>query len=388
MSEKKSIQLSEEKLKELTDSMVDGRVKEALAEYKDTVKEEVKKELEKELEQKHKSGYGGDGELKDSEVKELSVKFFNSMAKGEGEKIVEVQKTFNEITKVADEELNIGTDSQGGYYVPSPIQARIITKVEQYGLARRYGMVVPMTSDTLDVPRVDTEAEFASIAEKGAYGALNYEFGNTTLNATKYGGIVKPSKEFIADANIAVIDMLFTLFARAQARTEDNIFLNGILGDANVTELVMGTGDTSFFDMTLDDALDMEDQLDDGAEEGARYVFHKDLINHLRKIKVNTSSDNRYVFGSPAGESARTLWDYPYHKNGKMPATADDGVSTSFGIFGNLENYMLGDRQQMTMQILNELYAANGQVGVLVDTRLAVGGSIPSQLVKITTAAS
>lgn len=390
---KEKIELTEEKLKDLATQIVDGEVKGALESFKDEVKtiaNEVFEAKEKSMQKPN-----GNKATSEQEEKELTVEYIKALHRGKRSEIVENQKNFVEleqkshlIEKVADDELNIGTDSQGGYYVPSPILNRIIVSAQKFGLARRLGLVVPMTSDTLDVPRVDTEAEFASIAEKASYGALNYEFGNTTLNATKYGGMVRPTEEFIADANIDVLDMLFGLFGRAAARTEDNIFLNGILGDADVTALVMGSGDTSFFDSNLDDFLNMQDQLNDGEDEGASYVMNKNIWTHLRKIKVNAGTDDRYIIGYPEGGSKKMLWDTPVYTNGKMPATADDAVSTAFAIYGNLNNYILGDRKQMTMKILTERYADVGEVGVRVDERFAVGGAIPSDIVTLATSAT
>lgn len=385
------IKLTEEKLQELAQKAVDGKIEEFKSELRETIKEVAQETFEAHEKSIQKSDAVQDKASED----ELTVKFVKSLYRKDYTAVEETQKEFLElqnkthmIGKVADDELNIGTDEQGGYYVPSPILARILAKAQIYGLARRLGLVVPMTSDTLDVPRVDTEAEFTPIiGEKGGYNALNYEFGNTTLNAGKYGGMVKPSEEFIADANIDVLDLLFTLFGRAQARTEDNIFFSAILADADVTGLALGAGDTDFEDTVLDDMLDMQDQLNEGADEGAVYVMHKNLLNHLRKIKVNTSSDNRYVWGEPSGGQPRTLWDAPVYTNGKLPAFSASDADTPFAIYGNLMNYMLGDRKQMTIKILDQLYAANGQVGVRVDSRIAAGGAIPSDLVVLSTAA-
>lgn len=389
--EKEQIKLSEEKLQELTQKAVDGQ----LSEFKEGLKDTVKELALEVFEAHEKSITKGDSEKRSkADEDELTVKFIKALHRGNKSEVIETQKEFVEfegkshmIGKAADEELNIATDDQGGYYVPAPILARILVSAERFGLARRLGMVIPMTSDTLGVPRVDSEAEFNSIDEKGNYAALNYQFGNTTLNAAKYGGMVKPTEEFIADANVDVLNMLFMLFGRAQARTEDNLFFSAILADANVTSLAMGSGDTSFEDAVLDDFLDMQDQLDDGADEDAVYVTHKQIKNLLRKIKVDTSNDNRYVWGSPEGNQPRTLWDSPYYTNGKMPSLADDAADTAFAIYGNLANYMLGDRKQMTMKILDQLYAANGMVGVRVDTRIAAGGAIPSDIVVLKTAA-
>lgn len=386
------VQLTEEQLKDLSTKLAEGAVKEAMSEFRDEVKD-IANEV---FEAHQKSSQGGEGkEVSEHDEKELTVKFIKSLHRGNKSEIVETQKNFVElegksaqISKVADDELNIGTDSQGGYYVPAPILSRIITSAEKYGLARKLGLVIPMTSDTLDVPRVDTEAEFASIAEKASYGALNYEFGNTQLNATKYGGMVRPTEEFIADANIDVLDMLFMLFGRAAARTEDNIFLNGILGDANVNSLAMGSGDTAFADAVLDDFLDLQDQLEDGADENAVYVMHKNIWTNLRKIKVNAGTDDRYIIGYPEGGSKKMLWDTPVYTNGKMPGTSASAADTEFAIYGNLQNYILGDRKQMTMKILTERYADVGEVGVRVDERIAVGAAVPSDLAVLKTAAS
>lgn len=392
MKPENKIELTEEKFKELTQKAIEGQIKE----FKSELSEFVKEEAEKILEAREKAiQRPSTSKATQAEKDELTVSFFKALRTDKRDQIEVAQKNFvelegksHQINKVADDELNIGTDEQGGYYVPKPILARILTVAQTYGLARRFGLVIPMTSDTLDVPRVDTEAEFTPIiAEKGPYNALNYEFGNTRLNAGKYGGMVRPTEEFIADANVDVLNFLFTLFGRAQARTEDRLYLEAILADADVTGLSLGSGDDAFTDVILDDFLLMQDQINEGGDENARYVMHKSIINFLKRIKVDTSSDNRYVFGMPGGDSPRTLWDAPYHTNGVMPALADSAAETAFAIYGNLQNYILGDRQQMTMRIFDQLYGANGEVGVRVHSRIAAGGAIPSDLVVLSTAA-
>lgn len=57
-------------------------------------------------------------------------------------------------------------------------------------------------------------------------------------------------------------------------------------------------------------------------------------------------------------------------------ATANAASGTKPIAFGDLSYYWIGDRQGVTFKQLNELYAANGQVGFLatkrVDARLIV----------------
>lgn len=383
------VELQGDQIEAFLEKAISGEVSEA----KKEILEMVEKTAEEIVEAKLKA-QGQSEEVEEKDVDELSKKFFKALRANDEKQIVEVQKEFVELegkskmlTKAPTSDLNVGTDSAGGYYVPSPILARINLKAEKYGLARRLATVLNMGSMTLDIPRVSTEAELALVNEGANYGSLNYEFANTTLTAKKYGGILTVSDELMQDSAIDMVDYFSTIFGRAQAKSEDSVFFSAILADTNATTLSLGTGDTSFTSVNFDDLLDMTSQVEEAAHEGAAYIMHQSILNHLRKIKVNTSSDNRYVFGAPGDDGRETIFGFPFYTNGKMPGLAASAANTAFMIFGNLENYALGDRQQASMRVLTERYAEAGKVGIRYHSRFGVGGIFPSDLVVLKTAA-
>jgi len=67
-----------------------------------------------------------------------------------------------------------------------------------------------------------------------------------------------------------------------------------------------------------------------------------------------------------------------------MPTIAS---STKVAVFGDLSNYWIADRQGRAFQRLNELYAANGQVGFKaserVDGKLTLAESVKTLQMKV-----
>jgi len=88
------------------------------------------------------------------------------------------------------------------------------------------------------------------------------------------------------------------------------------------------------------------------------------MVKLIRKLK---SSDNQYLWqpGLADGQPDRLLG---------RPLLVSDGGPTAAAsaktvVFGDLKRYQIVDRLGMTMQRLNELYAANGQIGFKFSAR-------------------
>jgi HK97 family phage major capsid protein len=75
-----------------------------------------------------------------------------------------------------------------------------------------------------------------------------------------------------------------------------------------------------------------------------------------------------------AGRMLNTYLGYPIEIAQKMPA----GVATDYNnlpmiLFGDLSAAVsMGTRRGVTVQVLNELYAANGQIGVIASERFDI----------------
>lgn len=244
--------------------------------------------------------------------------------------------------------LNEGTNAQGGYLVPEEYADEIIAFARLSSFALQNCRIWPMGSDTLHVPTENTKVSVAWKGEAVAAGQTEPTLGEIELVANKLTAYSIASKELLDDANVDVVSYLTEIFAEANGQELDNQVLNGtgspvsgILTAAAGKSVVMTTGNAAFSSISGDNLLDMIDEIDQQAEDGAQFLFHKNIMTYIRKLK---DSQNQYLFAPVAGGVPGNIWDYPYIRTPKGPAKGDSGASTAFVAFGNLKYFALGRR--------------------------------------------
>lgn len=256
--------------------------------------------------------------------------------------------------------LSEGVDSGGGYLVPEEVQTDVYRIIEQNRLIRQFGTVVTMRSDTRNLTSLTGKITAYWVGEEKAITASKPSFGRPVLYAKKLGGITEMSNELGEDSVVDVYDLVVELFAEAFGEKEDYEGLRGdgtrftgILNHADAEVVTMGSGDTDFSDIDFDYLGKLIGKLTDSRKAGARFVFHRDMVQHLQALK---SSDGQYLWAgaTAAAGPAGTIRGYPWSTSDQMPGDADTAISTKFTIFGNLRWVVLGDRKAITIKVLEE----------------------------------
>ena len=78
-----------------------------------------------------------------------------------------------------------GTNSEGGFTVPEIVSSSLIWLRNEYGVARRFSRVYPMTSDVLNVPNASTSTTTYYPGEATAITASDIVFSQVALTAKK-----------------------------------------------------------------------------------------------------------------------------------------------------------------------------------------------------------
>jgi HK97 family phage major capsid protein len=126
-----------------------------------------------------------------------------------------------------------GVNTTGGYLVPEILSTAIIELVKEYGTFRANANIVPMTSDTIIIPRRTGGLTGYFVNEGGTITESTAAWDNVKLIAKDYAVITRISNQLASDAIISVMDKLTTEIARSFAQAEDEC---GWVGD--------GTGST------------------------------------------------------------------------------------------------------------------------------------------------
>jgi len=120
-----------------------------------------------------------------------------------------------------------GVNTTGGYLVPEPLSTAIIELVMQYGVFRRNAGRVPMTSDTMIIPRRSGGLTGYFVGEGDAITSSTKSWDNVKLITKDYGVTTRISNQLASDAIISVMDDLATEIARVFAQNEDECGFNG-----------------------------------------------------------------------------------------------------------------------------------------------------------------
>lgn len=288
-----------------------------------------------------------------------------------------------------------GRDSDGGYLVQPEYRNTMMSLIQQYGVARQFCTVIPMSTTELIMPKLTGGVQVYWIGEGQTITETQPTFGEFRMTVKKLAALVPMTSELLNDANLAIANLLATLFAQALAKEEDRIVFagntaasdpfNGVLYDPGVYGHILGSGKTKFTSATASDLADVTSR-NPIYTQGARWFMHRTIFNVIRQLQ---DGDGMYIWGNPTQSSDQGLiWGYPYTLVESMPAVTATAVSTPYIFFGNLNHYYIGDRQQMTLARSEHVGFAADKVYLRVLQREGMAYALPETGVAVTTAAS
>jgi HK97 family phage major capsid protein len=152
-------------------------------------------------------------------------------------------------------------------------------------------------------------------------------------------------------------------------------YAGGSAGKNNVTDAIayMPSGNAST--ITADCILNVLMDLKADYAPNATWIMTRASLNSIRLLK---DSQNRPLWQPFAGSNLpSTIYDRPYLEVPDMPEIAANAYPI---IVGDFKNYMIVDRVMMSMQQLNELYAASGMIGFIARQRVGADLLIPEAM--------
>lgn len=305
----------------------------------------------------------GQGEREAMSERELNSAFFRMLAKSPGEQ--------HQLARA----LNITTDADGGFTVPKSFASSVIEKLNKETLMRKISSVIS-TNSTTQIPVEATRPSFAWLAEAAAFSEANATFSKIELNAHKCGGVIKLSTEILEDSSIDIESYIRNKMYDALSDLEEQAFLNGTgtnqpkgVCTEITTPLV-----TKAATITYEEVLDLYYALAKSYRANACFIVSDSFEKQLRLIK----DGNGLPIWQPAlsAGAPNTLLGRPIYTSEFLPAVATvttgktTATDTISAIFGDFSYYQIADRGGISLQRLNELYAINGQIGLLIQKRV------------------
>lgn len=268
-------------------------------------------------------------------------------------------------------DLQVGTDSEGGYLVPDEYEHTLVQSLNEENFIRAHARVITTSNGLHKIPVVAAHGTAAWMEEEDAYTASDETFGQVNLDAHKVGTLIKVSEELLQDAAFDLEAYMTDEFTRRIGDKEEDAFLNGN-GTHKPTGILNATGGAevgvttaSATAITADEIIDLFHSLKAPYRKNAIWVLNDSTVKAIRKLK-NGAGEYLWQPAIKDGE-VNTILGRPYFTSAFAPEIEAGAKVIAFGDF---DYYWIGDRQGISFKRLNELYAGNGQVGFLASKRL------------------
>ena len=266
-----------------------------------------------------------------------------------------------------DTDMNIGTDADGGYAVPTGHYNNIIARRDEMALDAKLGMVnMGGEGTTLNVP-IDNEAdgEFVVTNEGSDHDRDAPALDQKALTYLRYTKKIQLSWELLWDETSNLMGFIENFVGRGMAKTNNNLLLTEVA--ANGTALKTFASATAIAvdelePITYNDAL--EPYLDDSA--ACAWVMRRSV--HGEIALLDDANTRRYANNQMGNEMGPNLLGFPIAYSVKSGATA---ASTKSVYFGNW-NYV-GYRMAPTMHFIRDPYSYEAGIELRYQYRVVYG---------------
>lgn len=315
-------------------------------------------------------------------------------------KFLNVRGDRSRLTPSEQAALSEGSDTAGGYLVPADVQAEILARRADASVMRRLATVRQTSRDRIQFPAVAPNTGSApdpSIYSSGFVGGLvgerpsNSDTGPTfqqfEIGIKKFEAYTKVTNDLISDSMADVLAFLSTDGGRNLGLVEDKYFLTGdgsplqpmgILNSGLTTFDVEGTT-ADVISSTIAAVGSIPKIVSGSYLVPAQYAASASwLMSRVTQGQVHALVDaNGRPWWQPqaaAGGAAGAppdLLGFPVYNSPFVPNAAVN--ATKELIVGDFSAYIIADRTALSVQVVNELYAATDEVGIFLRSRAGGG---------------
>ena len=311
-----------------------------------------------------------------NEARDYKSVFSDAIRYGTGSLDAEERSVLNRgMSKIEEARaLNTGTDSAGGYLVPTELANTIEQTMAIWGHMLDPNLVNVIRSDTgsqIEIPTLDyTAIRGGLVAEAGAVtndGGNDPVFGQKLLNSYLYNSeIVKVSIQMLKDSAFSMESLLADLFGESLARTANDALTTadgsakpeGIITGAAVGVTAAGTAA-----LTSDELIDLQHSVNAAyrASPKCAFQFNDATLAYIRKLK---DGDGNYLWtmGDVQKGVPASVLGHKFYVN---PSMDNLGTGNKPVIFGDHSKYTTRLVGGATVFRFDEMFMANQQIGFM-----------------------
>jgi HK97 family phage major capsid protein len=276
-----------------------------------------------------------------------------------------------------------GTDSAGGYTVPTALVRNFIDRMRAESVCVTAGaQTVLLETSKTNVARLETDPVPAWRSENAAVAESDPTFGTVLMTARSLAVMCKVSRELLEDS-VNIEAALTNALAQALALELDRVALlgsgtapepTGIVNTANILSQSMGTNGAALTSYgTLNTAL---------ASLAAYNAVPSAAIMAPRSyfsMAALVDTTNQPLL------KPWSLMDLPLLKTSQIPITQTQGTSTDAStiIVGDFTKLIIGVRQGIRIELLKERYAENMQYAFVAHMRADIAVQQPKAFLKV-----
>lgn len=276
-----------------------------------------------------------------------------------------------------------GTDSAGGFTVPTEITREFIDKLRARSVFIGAGARTMMLDGKTNIVRLTGDPSAIWRTENSSIGDSDVTLGALSLEPKSLSTLVKVPYELLQDS-VNIADILSQAITAAMAAKLDYgcLFgsgtapeIQGLFGTAGINTVSLGTNGAT--PASYDDMLDMVYELElDNSGVPTAAIWHPRTARTYRKFKDTTG--NPLVAPEPIAELAKL-------STTAVPIDQTQGTATNAStvLMGDFTQAILGIREELTIIRLDQTFAANGQIGFWARMRVDVGFAQPTSFCRL-----
>ncbi|MBR1821132.1 MAG: phage major capsid protein [Clostridia bacterium] len=273
-----------------------------------------------------------------------------------------------------DVSYTLGADATAGALsAPMQFVEELIKGLDDEIFLRQLAHKTPSigAAQSLGFPYIVEDADEAEWTEEITPAAeeQKLKFGRREFKPRRMDKLIKLSKTLVSHSNLAPQGVLDRLNYKIGI-TQEKAYMTG--DGENKPLGIFTTSDSgiptsrdvaaaSATAISFDDLLDVKYKLKGQYQRRAAWIMHRDLVKRIAKLKNN---DGQYIWqpSTQAGQPDRLLGAGVYMSEYAPNTYAADKYAA---VFGDFSFYWICDADELYLQVLNELFAINNQVGYL-----------------------
>ena len=269
-------------------------------------------------------------------------------------------------------DLREGLFEDGSYVMPLEFRQKFASALEKDNLFRKHASLVSINLPDFNIEAVASTGMAGWTREGEAYPESSDRFVSMRLNPCKLAALSRIKNAFIKDTRFDLTGYIADEFARRFGRTEENAFINGN-GETQPSGILhemegaqMGVTAASETAITFDEVTALYFALKPEFRRNAIWIMNDNTAFHLRKLKDESGA-------SLWNHNTDTIFGKPVEISPFMP---DMAAGAKPIVLADLRYYWVVERQPLSVKILTELYALQGQTGLqayeMLDGRLVM----------------